>query len=84
MMEKRFALVACNGGCRNESCAYGCLGCGVCVSVCPAEAIALNENGVAEVDETRCLGCGACADACPQETPAPRRSSAFTRGPTPS
>ena len=66
MMEKRFALVACNGGCRNESCAYGCIGCGVCVSVCPAEAIALNESGVAEVDETRCLGCGACADACPQ------------------
>ena len=67
MMEKRFALVACNGGCRSESCVYGCLGCGVCVSVCPAEAIALNENGVAEVDETKCLGCGACADACPQE-----------------
>ncbi|MBQ3486791.1 MAG: 4Fe-4S binding protein, partial [Clostridia bacterium] len=34
--------------------------------VCPAEAISLNESGVAEVDETRCLGCGACADACPQ------------------
>ena len=65
-MEKRFALVACNGGCRNESCSYGCVGCGVCVSVCLAEAIALTENGVAEVDETRCLGCGACADACPQ------------------
>ena len=66
-MVKQVAFVACNGGCRNESCSYGCVGCGVCVSVCPAEAIDLHKTGVAEVDETRCLGCGACADACPQE-----------------
>ena len=24
-MEKRIALVACNGGCRNDSCGYGCI-----------------------------------------------------------
>ncbi len=65
-MEKRSALVACNGGCRNDSCSYGCISCGMCVSVCPFEAIDLNQNGVAEVDETRCAGCGACVDACPQ------------------
>ncbi len=65
-MEKRLALVACNGGCRNDSCGYGCIGCGACVSVCPAEAIALNDNGVAEVDESLCMGCGACVEACPQ------------------
>ncbi len=66
-MEKRIALVACNGGCRNDSCGYGCIGCGACISVCPAEAVSINDNGVAEVDEILCLGCGACAEACPQE-----------------
>ena len=65
-MEKRIALVACNGGCRNENCGYGCIGCAACVSVCPAEAIGINDNGVAEVDESLCLGCGSCVDACPQ------------------
>ena len=65
-MVKQAALVACNGGCHNESCGYGCIGCAACVSVCPAEAIDINENGVAEVDESLCQGCGACVDACPQ------------------
>ena len=62
-MEKQVALVACNGGWRNDSCSYGCIGCAACVSVCPADAIAINDCGVAEVDESLCLGCGACADA---------------------
>ena len=66
-MEKQVALVACNGGCRNDSCSYGCIGCAACVSVCPADAIAINDCGVAELDESLCLGCGACTDACPQE-----------------
>ena len=69
-MEKRIpqqvALVACNGGCRNTSCGYGCIGCGMCVSICPFDAIALNQNGVAEVDEAKCQGCGACVLECPQ------------------
>lgn len=65
-MEKQYALIACNGGCRNESCGYGCIGCAACVSVCPAQAISLNDHGVAEVDERLCLGCGACVEACPQ------------------
>ena len=68
-MEKRIALVACNGGCRNDSCGYGCIGCAACVSVCPADAIVINDCGVAEVDESLCLGCGACGDACPQGCP---------------
>ncbi len=69
-MEKRFphqaALVACNGGCRNISCSYGCIGCGMCVSICPFDAISFNPNGVAEVDESKCQSCGACVIECPQ------------------
>ena len=65
-MVKEFPYVACNGGCRNVSCGYGCIGCGMCASICPFEAIFFNQNGVAEVDEARCQGCGACVAECPQ------------------
>ena len=64
-MMNQVALVACNGGCRNMSCGYGCIGCSMCVSICPFEAIAINVHGVAEVDETKCQGCGACTTECP-------------------
>ena len=53
----RSALVACNGGCHvqeGQSCENGCIGCGICVSVCPFQAIVINENGVAQVDEAKC------------------------------
>ena len=65
-MVKQVAFVACNGGCRNASCGYGCIGCGAGVSTCPFDAVAINGNGVAEVDELKCQGCGACASECPQ------------------
>ncbi len=43
-----------------------CVGCGVCVDVCPYSARELNEvTGIAEVDEILCAGCGACIAACP-------------------
>lgn len=41
-----------------------CTGCGDCVEVCPAGAIAL--NGRAHIDQAACVDCGSCADACPQ------------------
>jgi Fe-S-cluster-containing hydrogenase component 2 len=40
-----------------------CTGCGACVEVCPAEAIAV-ENGKAVVSD-ECLECGACIGECP-------------------
>jgi MinD superfamily P-loop ATPase len=43
-----------------------CTGCGACVEVCPAGAIALLVDGKARVDEEACTGCGACVDACPE------------------
>ncbi len=42
-----------------------CTGCGDCVEVCPAGAIAL-VNGRASIDGAACAECGSCADACPQ------------------
>ncbi len=71
-MMKRFspktAYVACAGGCRaTADCVYGCVGCGVCVSVCPFEAIEINSLGVAEVNPDKCIGCGKCVKECPRE-----------------
>ncbi len=41
-----------------------CSGCAVCVSVCPYNAISLNERGKAEVNPALCKGCGTCTAAC--------------------
>ena len=43
-----------------------CTGCGICVDVCPAEAISLVE-GVATVDPEKCTQCLSCLDECPVE-----------------
>ena len=42
-----------------------CTGCGVCVDICPVEAIRI-ENGKAVIGD-ECTECGACAAECPQE-----------------
>lgn len=42
-----------------------CTGCGTCESVCPAQAITVDEKEkVAVVNEALCKGCGACASSC--------------------
>ena len=45
-----------------------CVGCGVCVELCPFQAIELVQRVpfqlTAEVNETLCKGCGLCASAC--------------------
>lgn len=42
-----------------------CTGCGVCVDVCPVEAISLDDT--AEIDQDVCVECGACVGECPVE-----------------
>ena len=46
-------------------CAYGCLGFGSCVKVCPENAIRV-ADGVAMVNRKKCVGCGLCVKACPR------------------
>jgi ferredoxin len=43
----------------------GCTSCGMCVDICPVEAITLNEEDLAQVDAQGCIGCGLCASTCP-------------------
>lgn len=47
----------------------GCRDCGVCVQLCPQQAISRRQlqGGAFEyvVDENRCIGCGFCAGGCP-------------------
>lgn len=40
-----------------------CTGCGMCVQVCPYEALAL-KDGKVEVNEVLCEGCGTCSATC--------------------
>ena len=42
-----------------------CVGCGICVNVCPVNAIQLVSNK-AEIDKSKCNGCGVCVFNCPQ------------------
>ena len=42
-----------------------CNGCGVCIDICPTEAITL-QNGKAFIDTNLCDGCEVCMDTCLQ------------------
>ncbi|MFQ6065564.1 MAG: CoB--CoM heterodisulfide reductase iron-sulfur subunit A family protein, partial [Candidatus Bathyarchaeia archaeon] len=49
-----------------------CLGCGLCESLCPFNAIKIGDDEIAEVIAATCKGCGICAASCPAkaiETP---------------
>ena len=44
-------------------CGSGCIGCGDCEKVCPADAVHLVERH-AVIDYDKCVGCAACVTAC--------------------
>lgn len=50
----------------SKACAYGCLGLGDCMNVCPFGAIQMSEDNLPVIDATRCTGCGKCVQACPK------------------
>jgi Fe-S-cluster-containing hydrogenase component 2 len=41
-----------------------CVGCGVCVDVCPTEAISIEEGKA--IINNQCMDCGRCVRACPE------------------
>ncbi len=43
---------------------YNCLSCGGCVSICPADAIIMN-NKIAKVLTKKCISCEICVNTCP-------------------
>lgn len=45
----------------------GCINCGACITLCPVEAINLDEDASVVFNQEKCLGstCSACVDACP-------------------
>jgi Na+-translocating ferredoxin:NAD+ oxidoreductase RNF subunit RnfB len=47
------------------ACAFGCLGYGDCKTVCPVDAICM-ENGLAKIIANLCTGCKLCVKACPK------------------
>lgn len=42
-----------------------CVACGVCVKVCPKDAISIYKGCYAVVDDEQCIGCGICEKNCP-------------------
>jgi NAD-dependent dihydropyrimidine dehydrogenase PreA subunit len=43
-----------------------CGGCGMCVTVCPHEVLAVDQGKARIVDRDACMECGACARNCPR------------------
>jgi heterodisulfide reductase subunit A2 len=44
-----------------------CSGCGICVDICPYNAIRKNEKGLSETIAAVCKGCGVCGATCPEK-----------------
>ncbi|MFA5156678.1 MAG: 4Fe-4S binding protein [Candidatus Omnitrophota bacterium] len=42
-----------------------CIGCGVCIDICPVQAIKIEREKVIIKDD--CVECGACINECPRE-----------------
>jgi ferredoxin len=45
--------------------ADACIGCGMCVAVCPHRVMELRQRKAAVADFDACMECGACARNCP-------------------
>jgi NAD-dependent dihydropyrimidine dehydrogenase PreA subunit len=44
-----------------------CIGCGMCVEVCPHGVFAMAEKKASIIDRDSCMECGACQNNCPAD-----------------
>lgn len=44
-----------------------CTVCGNCLTLCPTDALFINENGMIESDKMKCIKCCACVKECPSD-----------------
>ena len=56
-----------------------CVGCGICISECPIEAISM-EDQHAVIDLEKCIKCGTCLSVCPCEAIRPDSENSQSRG----
>jgi len=56
-----------------------CVGCGVCISSCPVDAISM-EKDKATINQDECTFCAKCFSACPQEAIRPNSENPLLRG----
>ena len=48
-----------------KACIFGCLSLGTCKTVCPFDAVELDDEGIVHINGRKCTGCGKCVEACP-------------------
>ncbi len=52
---------------KKEKIMVTCTQCGVCINICPTEAISRNKAGIVVIDKKKCVGCLSCVGFCPEE-----------------
>jgi len=64
--EYKFSRIRGRGAAFAEINEKKCSGCGICIELCPYNAIRKDEIGISRTDSALCGGCGVCAASCPE------------------
>lgn len=56
-----------------------CAGCGICVNICPSNAIIMT-GGVAVIKQELCTKCGSCLNICPKGIILPNSENSSLKG----